>query len=133
MAQRILVAEDDEVTLDGLRTLLVVWGYEVEMATDGRSALERASALPPALVLTDVAMPNMDGLELLTALRKDHPRLPVIILTGRGNKDTVLRASRQGAYGFLSKPVNVPRLKALLESALGKAGSDQGKEAKAHA
>ncbi len=131
MAQRILVAEDDVVALDGLRALLGAWGYEVETAADGRAALERVSTTPPALVITDVFMPNMDGLELLTALRKDHPRLPVIVLTGRGNIDTLLSASRKGAFGHLSKPVDVALLKGLLERALATGERGQSKEASA--
>jgi DNA-binding NtrC family response regulator len=121
MAERILVADDDVATLDGLRALLVAWGFEVETATDGYEALQTASALTPALVITDVFMPTMDGLELLAALREHQPNLPVIVITGQGDEDTFISATRRGAYGYLSKPLDVGRLKALLKSVLGTA------------
>jgi DNA-binding NtrC family response regulator len=120
MAERILVADDDVAALDGLRALLSIWGFEVQTATDGREALDRVSAVAPALVITDVVMPTMDGLELLTRLRKHQPRLPVIVVTGQGDDDTLRNAKRNGAYGYLSKPVDVGRLKSLLTTALQK-------------
>ncbi|HEV8439869.1 MAG TPA: response regulator [Methylomirabilota bacterium] len=116
--QRILVADDDMAALDGLRALLATWGYEVETAADGRQALERASVIRPAAVITDIVMPAMDGLELLTALRHDQPGVPVIVVTGLGNVDTQHRAAQKGAYGYLSKPIDAGRLKTLLKDAL---------------
>jgi two-component system, NtrC family, response regulator AtoC len=118
MGQRILVADDDLATLDGLRALLAAWGFEVQTATDGREALERVSTVPPSLVITDLIMPTMGGLELLTALHQHQPRLPVIVITGQGDVETLHTATRKGAYGYLKKPVDVQRLRTLLESAL---------------
>src|SRR5262245_20498213 len=111
MAQQILVADDDMTARDGLRALLSAWGFEVRTAGDGREALDRVSVEPPALVITDVVMPKMDGLELLTAIRHDQPRVPVIVITGQGDDDTLLSASRKGAYGYLSKPLDLRRLR----------------------
>ena len=65
-------------------------------------------------------MPVMNGLELLGALRIERPGMPVIVLTGQGSLDTLLRATRQGAYAYLLKPVDVGRLKSVLASALAK-------------
>jgi len=120
MAQRILVADDDPSSLEGLRALLAIWGYEVETASDGRVALQKVSAAEPKAVITDVVMPVMNGLELLGALRIERPGMPVIVLTGQGSLDTLLRATRQGAYAYLLKPVDVGRLKSVLASALAK-------------
>ena len=120
MAQRILVADDDFSTLEGMRVLLANWGYEVETASDGRVALQKISAAEPKAVITDVVMPMMNGIELLSALRIARPGMPVIILTGQGSLDTLARARQQGAYAYLVKPVDVGRLKSVLASALGK-------------
>jgi len=120
MAQRILVADDDPSSLEGLRALLSIWGYEVETASDGRIALQKLSAVQPKAVITDVVMPMMNGLELLSALRIERPGMPVIVLTGQGSLDTLLRATQQGAYAYLLKPVDVGRLKSVLASALAR-------------
>ena len=115
-----MVADDDPSSLEGLRALLAIWGYEVETASDGRVALQKVSAAEPKAVITDVVMPVMNGLELLGALRIERPGMPVIVLTGQGSLDTLLRATRQGAYAYLLKPVDVGRLKSVLASALAK-------------
>ena len=120
MAQRILVADDDPSSLEGLRVLLAIWGYEVDTAPDGRVALQKISAAEPKAVITDVVMPVMNGLELLRALRIERPGMPVIVLTGQGSLDTLARARQQGAYAYLAKPVDVGRLKGVLASALVK-------------
>ena len=120
MAKRILVADDDPSSLEGLRVLLAIWGYEVDTAPDGRVALQKISAAEPKVVITDVVMPVMTGLELLRALRIERPGMPVIVLTGQGSLDTLARATQQGAYAYLAKPVDVGRLKSVLASALAK-------------
>ena len=118
MVSRILVADDDPSALEGLRALLAAWGYEVETAPDGRAALEAVSTVHPEAVITDVVMPSMTGLELLTVLHEEEPELPVILLTSYGNLDTEVDATRQGAYAYLRKPVDVSTLKTVLASAL---------------
>src|SRR5713101_5368631 len=90
MAERILVADDDPSSLEGLRVLLAIWGYEVETASDGWVALQKISAVEPKAVITDVVMPKLNGLELLGALRIERPGMPVIVLTGQGSLDTLL-------------------------------------------
>ena len=120
MAQRILVADDDPSSLEGLRVLLAIWGYEVETASDGRVALQKISAAEPKAVITDVVMPVMNGLELLGALRIQKPGMPVIVLTGQGGRETLVRARQERAYAFLRKPVDASRLKSVLASALAK-------------
>ena len=120
MAQRILVADDDISSLEGLRVLLANWGYEVETASNGWVALQKVSAAEPKAVITDVVMPMMNGLELLRALRIERPGMPVIVLTGQGSLDTLMRARQQGAYAYLLKPVDVGRLRSVLASALAK-------------
>jgi len=120
MAQRILVADDGPSSLEGLRALLSIWGYAVETASDGRVALQKVSEVQPKAVITDVVMPMMNGLGLLGVLRIERPGMPVIVLTGQGSLDTLVRSRQQGAYAYLVKPVDVGRLESVLASALAK-------------
>jgi two-component system response regulator HydG len=121
MAQQVLIADDDASTLSGMRALLTVWGYEVETAPNGRAALEKITSAPPAVLVTDVVMPLMNGLELLDAVRITRPAMPVIILTAHSSLDTLLVAAAEGAFAYLLKPVDVAKLKAVLASALTEA------------
>lgn len=121
MAQQVLIADDDVSTLSGMRALLTVWGYEVETAPNGRAALEKITSAPPAVLVTDVVMPLMNGLELLDAVRITRPAMPVIILTAHSSLDTLMVAAAEGAFAYLPKPVDVAKLKAALASALTEA------------
>jgi DNA-binding NtrC family response regulator len=118
MVSRIVIAEDDTSALEGLRALLAAWGYEVETAPDGRAALQAVAMVHPKAVITDLIMPSMTGLELLTVLHDEEPELPVILLTSHGSLATQVDATRRGAYAYLRKPVDVSTLKAVLASAL---------------
>jgi DNA-binding NtrC family response regulator len=115
---RIVVADDDPASLEGLRALLAAWGYEVETAPDGRAALEKVSEVRPSAVITDLVMPTMNGLELLNVLHDEEPALPVILLTAHGNLNHLRDAAQQGAFAYLRKPVDVLKLKTVLASAL---------------
>ncbi len=112
--QRVLLADDDPDLLEGMRSLLMAWGYEVETAQDGRAALNKVGEVQPSLVITDVVMPAMNGLELLEAVKRDKPDIPVIVLTAHGSSETRHRAVTQGALAYLPKPVDTARLKSLL-------------------
>jgi len=120
MKHRILVADDEEASRKGLKALLSNWGYEVEEAADGQEALEKATSFHPAVVITDLVMPRLDGLGLLKALQEELAFVTVIILTGHGTIETAVSAMKQGAYDYLTKPVDVPRLRVLIEKALEK-------------
>jgi DNA-binding NtrC family response regulator len=117
----ILIVDDEEDSRAALQTLLGTWGYATDVATEGRDALQKAAALHPSLVVTDLMMPDMDGLSLMSALQQEMPRVPVIILTGRATVDTAVGAMRQGAYDYLTKPVDLDRLRLLIEKALDRA------------
>src|SRR3984893_4586410 len=111
----ILIVDDEEDSRAALQAILGTWGYATDAASDGREALQKAAGLRPSLVVTDLMMPDMDGLSLLTALQQEMPRMPVIILTGRATVDTAVGAMRQGAYDYLTKPVDLDRLRLLIE------------------
>jgi CheY-like chemotaxis protein len=117
---RVLIAEDDPPSLNGLEALLKRWGCEVETATDGQMALEKALAHHPSLVITDVTMPRLNGLEMLKVLRRNCPETPVIMITGQEAQalGPLLPAAGEGPYGYLEKPVEVPELRMLVAKAL---------------
>jgi len=119
--QHVLIVDDEEDARTAIQTLLGTWGYATDVATEGREALRKAADLRPSLVVTDLVMPDMDGLALLDTLQQELPRTPVIILTGRATVDTAVSAMRQGAYDYLTKPVDLDRLRLLIEKALERA------------
>jgi DNA-binding NtrC family response regulator len=115
---RILVADDEEASRRGMVTLLTRWGYEVAEAADGQEALDKAVAFLPAVLITDLVMPRLDGLGLLKAVQREVPFAAVILLTGHGSVETAVSAMKQGAYDYLTKPVDVSRLRVLVQKAL---------------
>jgi DNA-binding NtrC family response regulator len=117
MIKRILVVDDDGPSRKGLRALLTREGYHVEEAADGAEALEKARAFRPAIVVADLVMPRMNGLELLRALQDDLPFAVIILLTGHGTIETAVQAIKAGAYDYLTKPVDFTRLTLVLEKA----------------
>ncbi len=121
MAHRILVVDDDATSRKGLQDLVVAWGYVASAAADGREALEQAAARPPSVVISDLVMPGLDGMGLLAALQRDYPGTAVIILTGQGTIESAVQAMKDGAYDYLTKPVDPTRLRLLLDRALERA------------
>jgi DNA-binding NtrC family response regulator len=117
MPLKILIVDDEEPARQGLTALLARWGYDVDEAGDGQEALAKAAAGLPAVVVSDLVMPKMDGLELLRALKTDVPFASVILLTGQGSIDTAVTAMKEGAYDYLTKPVDVARLRLLIPKA----------------
>ncbi len=120
MKQRILIADDDESGRSGLAALLSMWGYEVQEAVDGKDALERAPVFRPSIVIADMVMPVIDGIGLLKPLAAAVPEAAVILLTGHGSIETAVSAMREGAYDYMTKPVDPRRLRVLVEKAVEK-------------
>ncbi len=115
---KILIADDEPASRKGLQELLGSWGYEVASAANGEEALEKASSFRPVLIIADLVMPKLDGLSLLRALKEDTGSPSLIILTGQGTIETAVEAMREGAYDYLTKPVDLGRLRLLVEKAL---------------
>jgi len=118
MQAKILVADDERHVAEGLQMLLGDDGYEVDTATDGKTAWEMIQEGGYGLVLADLRMPEVDGLELFARMRKAQIQSEVIIITGAASVDSAVQAMREGAYDYLEKPLNVGRLKALIPKAL---------------
>ena len=121
MKTRVLVVDDEESSRSGLVLMLTTIGYEVESAADGEEAIERARAFRPAVVIADLVMPGVDGLGVLKAVRSELPHTVVILLTGHASIESAVAAMRDGAYDYLTKPVEPRRLRALLDKAVEKA------------
>jgi DNA-binding NtrC family response regulator len=113
-AERVLIVEDDTATRVGLTELIRTWGFAAESAANGEEALALVTSFRPAIVVSDVIMPKMNGLELLRAL-KDEDHLRVILLTAQGTVETAVEAVKDGAEDYLTKPVDPQKLKRLLE------------------
>ena len=105
MSKTVLIAEDETVLRESLAELLAEEGYETLQACNGREAYQLVLSRPVDLVLTDVRMPEMDGVELLKRLQQLAPETPVIILTAFGTVQSAVAAMRNGAADYLLKPV----------------------------
>jgi CheY-like chemotaxis protein/anti-sigma regulatory factor (Ser/Thr protein kinase) len=116
--KKILVVDDDRTTRHMIALQLRSAGYAVEAASDGRRALERVRRHSFDLVLLDVWMPGMDGLELLGRLREEPSRPRVVVMTADDTSETLLRAIRQRAYRFVAKPVEPAQLVEIVRSVL---------------
>jgi DNA-binding NtrC family response regulator len=114
----VLVVDDDAATRDGLTALLETWGYAASAAPDGKAALDFCKARLPHAVVTDLMMPGMTGLEFVEALGARAQQLAVIMVTGQGTIETAVQAIKLGAYDYLTKPLEPPKLREVLERGL---------------
>ena len=115
---RVLVVDDESSARSGLEKLLRQEGFTVDAASDGPEALELAAERPPDVVVTDLKMPKMDGVTLLTKLRAQDPDLPVLVVTAFGDVASAVNAMRHGAEDYLTKPVDFEALLVSIERAL---------------
>ena len=118
MKFNILVADDEKNIREGLGKVLEMEGHKVFLARDGLEALNRIEPGDIDLVITDLKMPNLSGEELLRRSKAEFPNLPIIILTGHGTIENAVQAMRDGAYDYLTKPVNMNRFSLLVSRAL---------------
>ncbi len=118
---KVLIVEDEPNALMGLAELISGWGYRTETARDGIEGWEKALAWDPAIVVTDLKMPRLDGLGLLTKLSEHgtglDTNLAVVVLTAMGSIELAVEAMKLGAYDFLQKPVDATRLRTILSNA----------------
>jgi two-component system response regulator HydG len=115
---KILVVDDDNAHRTMLRTLIGGWGYEVTEANDGGVAIEKVKEQSYDLVLMDVRMVEMSGLEALEHIKSFNPAIPVIIMTAYSSVDTAVEALKQGAHDYLTKPLDFDKLKINIERAM---------------
>ncbi len=113
---KILVVDDEEAMREVLDMRLQSWNFEVALAATGTEGRQMAESFNPDIIVTDVVMPGLSGLELLAALKESDPRRPVILITAQGSIDLAVEAMKQGAQDFLTKPLDYTKLKAILEA-----------------
>jgi len=113
---KILVVDDEEAMRAVLEIRLAEWGYDVRLAGDGLEAEEQVQAYDPDIVISDVVMPEISGLDLLRSLKADRPERPVVLVTAQGSIDLAVEAMKQGAQDFVTKPLDYAKLKSILEA-----------------
>ena len=118
MFPSILIVDDEPSILQSLGGLLADEGYEVITASNGYEALKQIEAQAPDLVVLDIWMPGIDGIETLREIKKQHPFLPVVIITGHGNIETAVTAVKHGAFDMIEKPLSIEKLIVSINNAL---------------
>ncbi|HAA05283.1 MAG TPA: response regulator [Syntrophobacteraceae bacterium] len=111
----ILLVDDEEEFVKALAERLSLRGFGVRIAFSGEQALGRLEEQEPTMVVLDLKMPGMDGMEVLRRARKSHPRVAVVMLTGHGSDRDREEAMRLGAYAYLQKPVQIDQLVRLVK------------------
>jgi DNA-binding NtrC family response regulator len=123
--EKVLIVEDEENERSGLAELVASWGYRTETAQDGVEGLEKVASWSPAIVITDLKMPRMDGLGLLQEIAKQPQEIAVVLLTAQGSVEVAVSAMKNGAYDFIEKPVNPARLRNVLMNAARQQGTER--------
>ena len=118
MAETILIVDDEEQIRSSVRGVLSDEGFRVLEADNGRSALATIAAEHPRLVLLDIWMPEIDGIELLRQIEECHPGTSVIVISGHGNIETAVRATKLGAFDFIEKPLSIEKTVLTVRNAL---------------
>jgi excisionase family DNA binding protein len=116
---RILVVDDEETIRELLSKTLALADYEVDVAPDGKTAIDRMRIIPYDLLITDLRMPGVDGLTVIREARRLKTDIPVIIVTGYSTEASAIEAINLGVQGYLTKPFRVPRVLAAAAKALG--------------
>jgi DNA-binding NtrC family response regulator len=116
--ERVLIVEDDPATRSGLAELVGAWGFQTDEAADGEEGLQKVTTFRPAIIVSDLVMPRMGGHELLRALKDQLSDITFVLLTAQGTVESAVEAIKEGAYDYLSKPVDPQRLRILLQKAV---------------
>lgn len=119
---KILIIDDEKSIRKSLREILEFEKYKVEEAEDGLSGLAMASADNYDLILCDIKMPKLDGMELLNKLNEQEIDSPIVMMSGHGNIETAVEAVKKGAYDFLAKPIDLNRLLVTVRNAIERSG-----------
>jgi two-component system nitrogen regulation response regulator NtrX len=114
-----LIVDDEESILQSLRGILTDEGFEVMSAGSGLAALEKIDELIPDIVLLDIWMPGMDGIETLIKIKESHSELQVVMMSGHGTIEMAVKATKLGAYDFIEKPLSIEKLLLVINNALG--------------
>ena len=118
MYKTILVVDDEESICQALQGILADEGYEVRTVGSGEEALKAVEEDPPDLVLLDIWLPGMDGLEVLKLIKSENPQVQVIMMSGHGTIETAVKATKLGAFDFIEKPISLEKVVLLVNHAL---------------
>jgi two-component system nitrogen regulation response regulator NtrX len=110
MTGHVMIVDDEKMICQSLMGILEDEGYEVSFAYDGPSALEKIREESPDMVLLDIWMPEMDGLEVLKRLKQDRPNLPVVMISGHGSVESAVTSTKLGAFDFIEKPLDADKI-----------------------
>jgi len=122
--QKILVVDDEKDLANGLVKILTGLGYDAECVFDGQAAIKEIKTNPPQLLILDLRMPKMDGLDVLEELKELGKRTKIIILTAYGNIDTAIQSVKMGVCHYLQKPFKHQELIKLVQNEIGLPESD---------
>jgi DNA-binding NtrC family response regulator len=114
---KVLIVDDEPAIREVLEMILQEWGYDVRLAVDGNQAKELVESYDPEIVISDVVMPQLSGLDLLRCLKAGNPTRPVILVTAHASIDLAVESMKQGAQDFITKPMDYPKLRAILKAA----------------
>ncbi|MDP6775358.1 MAG: response regulator [Candidatus Latescibacteria bacterium] len=120
---RILLVDDEDIVLHALGSFLRALGHQTDDAQRGEEALETLERGGYDLVMVDVKMPEMDGFEFLERARRDNPELPIVMMAGHGDPESVRRAKEMGAIDFMCKPFRLVDLEMVVAKAIGTSGA----------
>jgi DNA-binding NtrC family response regulator len=123
--EKILIVEDEENERHGLAELVAAWGYRADTAKDGVEGLEKVISWQPTIVITDLKMPRMDGLQLLERIGEQSVPVMAILVTAQGSGEIGFEAGRIGAYSYIEKPIDPQRLRDLLTHAARQRGTER--------
>jgi len=133
VSEKVLIVEDEAHARTGLTELVASWGFRTECAADGVEGLERVRQWSPGIVVTDLKMPRMDGMELLARIKESQSQTVVVMLTAQGSIESAVEAMRTGAYDYIPKPVDPTRLRTVLQNANRQREDNVSSEAQAPA
>ena len=116
----VLIVDDEKHICDFFASIVEKQGYRVEVATNGQKALKLVKEARPALILLDLEMPGMDGIEVLEELKRMKNTVPIIALSAYGELDLNIKATRLGSHNCIAKPFNQDRIRGVIEEAMEK-------------
>jgi len=125
LLKRVLVVDDDRALRDTLKQVLERWGYEVQLAADGIEGLQQVKRGQADLVVTELRLPRLPGLEMLRRIRTISAGIPVIIITGYPSLTDAVEAMKLGALDFFTKPVELAQLRRMIEQGFSKLSKSQ--------